>query len=126
MTLIQQAMAQTGEMAAKAGAAAPDPMETFLLNLAVIVIIVMLFYVLLIRPQQKRFREHTDMLSGLGKGARVVTQGGLIGTIEKISGDSNEAVVKLADGVSVTILKSAIAYLHEPQKKEGGAESKKN
>jgi preprotein translocase subunit YajC len=76
-------------------------------NMAMVAILVALFYLLLIKPQQKRFREHSQMLSGLKKGDKIVTGGGLIGVIDKI-GDGVEAVIDLGYGLKVTALRSTI------------------
>ncbi len=75
-------------------------------------IMVVLFYMLLIRPQQKRFKEHAVMLAGLKKGDRVVTGGGLIGTIDTIEGN-DEIVVDLGGGMKVTAVRSTIQKHNE-------------
>ncbi len=88
-------------------AGAPSPMESFMWNIGMVIILVGLFYVLLIMPQQRRFKEHSEMLSGLKKGDRVVTGGGLIGKIEKVV-DDKEVLLDLGNGVKVTALRSMI------------------
>ena len=72
----------------------------------------MIFYVLLIRPQQKRAKEHQTTLDQLKKGDRVVTGGGIIGTISKIEGV--EALVEIADGVKVRVQKASIGAVLTP------------
>lgn len=86
----------------------PTAMEAFMWNMGMVAVLVVLFYVLLIRPQQKRFKEHSVMLQGLKKGDKVVTGGGLIGTIEKITEGSDEVVVALGEGIKVTALRSTL------------------
>ncbi|MGH1404558.1 MAG: preprotein translocase subunit YajC [Alphaproteobacteria bacterium] len=86
---------------------APTPMEAFVWNMGLVVILVGLFYVLLIMPQQRRFKEHSEMLGGLKKGDRVVTGGGLVGKVDKLL-DEKEVVVDLGNGVKVTALRSMI------------------
>lgn len=107
--LIAQAYAATAEateqMEALAGA--PTPGEAFIWNIALVGILVLLFYVLLIMPQQRRFKEHSNMLSELKKGDKVVTGGGLVGKIDKIV-DDREAIVDLGNGLKVTALRSSI------------------
>lgn len=83
--------------------AGPSP----LWNFGMLAVMVVLFYVLLIMPQQKRFKEHRKMLEALKKGDNVVTGGGLVGKIDKIVGD-DELVIDLGSGVKVTALRSTI------------------
>ncbi|PCI56945.1 MAG: preprotein translocase subunit YajC [Alphaproteobacteria bacterium] len=85
----------------------PTPMEAFLWNMGPIVLLVILFYVLLIMPQQRRFKEHSDMLSDLKKGDRVVTGGGLVGKIDTLI-DDKEVLIDLGNGTKVTALRSMI------------------
>ena len=92
---------------------APSAMEAFLWNMGMVAVLVFLFYVLLIAPQQRRFKEHTKMLSALKKGDRVVTGGGLVGVIEKI-GDGDEVVIDLGHGSKVTALRSTLVGRDDP------------
>lgn len=85
----------------------PDTTSILIQNVAMIVLLVVMFYFLLIRPQQKRFKEHKDMIDNLKVGDRVVTAGGLIGTLDKII-DNSEVVVDLGNGVKVTSVRSMI------------------
>ena len=71
-----------------------------------LVIMFGIFYFLLIRPQQKRQREHQAILSRLKKGDRVVTNGGLIGTIYKLT--ENELDIEIADRVKVKVLRQQV------------------
>lgn len=87
--------------------AAPDPAEAIIWNVAFVGLVVFSFYLLLIRPQQKRFKEHADMLGGLKKGDGIVTGGGLVGKIDKLKGD-DQVIVDLGGGLKVTALKSTI------------------
>lgn len=75
---------------------------------------VMLFilYFLMIRPQRKRQRERTDMLSALSKGDHVVTTGGMRGVITLVR--DHEVIVRVADNVTLTFLKSGVARV-EPR-----------
>lgn len=65
-------------------------------------------YLLLIRPQQKKVNEHKKLLSELRRGDKVVTSGGIIGTISKLDGE-DIAIVEIAPDVKVRIAKTAIA-----------------
>ena len=64
------------------------------------------FYFLLIRPQQKRAKEHKAMIEGLKRGDEIVTQGGILGKVTKVGDD--EVVVKLAEGVEVRVVRATI------------------
>ena len=85
-------------------AGAPDTM----LQLLPIVLIFVVFYFLLIRPQQKKMKQHKDMLAALRRGDRIVTGGGIIGTITKVI-DENEVQVEIAEGVRVRVQRPAIS-----------------
>lgn len=73
-----------------------------------LVLIFVVFYFLLIRPQQKKAKEHREVLGNLRRGDRIVTNGGLIGTITRVSNDS-ELIVEIADGVKVRVMRGMIA-----------------
>ncbi len=72
-----------------------------------LVLIMVAFYFFLIRPQQKKSQRHRAMLSSLERGARILTAGGIIGTITKII-DDNELEIEIADNVRVRVLRSTI------------------
>ena len=101
------AATETAAVAAQAMPGAPSATEAFLWNMGLIVILVAMFYVLLILPQQRRFKEHSVMLAQLKKGDRIVTGGGFVGTIDKIVSDE-EVLVDLGGGVKVTALRSSL------------------
>ncbi len=120
--LIASAYASAGTAAQEVGAG-----EAMLWNFGLIGILVIMFYVLLIAPQQKRFKEHRAMLDGLNKGDRVVTAGGLIGKVDKLVEEKDEVVVDLGGGIKVTAVRSTIqTALETPAKKrdEKAAEKK--
>ena len=71
-----------------------------------LILIFVVFYFLLIRPQQKRMKEHRTMLQALRRGDRIVTGGGMIGTITR-AGDE-ELTIEVADGVRVKVLRSTV------------------
>lgn len=73
-----------------------------------LVLIFVVFYFLLIRPQQKKAKEHREMLANIRRGDRVVTNGGLVGTISKVPNDS-ELILEIADGVKVRVMRAMIA-----------------
>ncbi len=84
---------------------APNP----LINLAPIVAIFVIFYFLLIRPQQKQQQEHEVMLKNLKSGDKVLTTGGLYGTITGFKG--NDLEVQFSQTVKLTLARSAVAQV---------------
>lgn len=73
-----------------------------------LILIFAIMYFLLIRPQQKKVKEHAAMVAALRKGDRVVTQGGIIGKVVRVK-DNGELDVEIADGVKVSVIQSTIA-----------------
>ncbi len=73
-----------------------------------LILIFVVFYFLLIRPQQKKMKEHKAMLGAVRRGDKVVTGGGIIGTITKVI-DENEVTVEIADGVKVRVQRGLIS-----------------
>ncbi|AUJ63779.1 preprotein translocase subunit YajC [Aestuarium zhoushanense] len=69
-----------------------------------------IMYFLLIRPQQKKVKEHQAMVAALRRGDQVVTQGGIIGKVSKVK-DDNEIEIEIAAGVNVRIVRSTIAQV---------------
>ena len=69
-----------------------------------------IMYFLLIRPQQKKVKEHQAMVAALSRGDQVVTQGGIIGKVSKVK-DDNEIEIEIAAGVNVRIVRSTIAQV---------------
>jgi preprotein translocase subunit YajC len=96
--LISEAWAQAG-----GGAGGSD----FLVQLFPLILIFVVFYFLLIRPQQAKVKAQREMLGGVKRGDRVVTGGGIIGLVTKVISD-NELQVELAEGVRVRIIKQTI------------------
>ena len=82
-----------------------DTLGTFMFPLLIIGI----FYMLVFRPQQKKMKEHQNMVSNLAKGDEVVTAGGLIGKVTKVKADSNEVEVELAKDVRVNVVQATIS-----------------
>ena len=82
-----------------------DTLGTFMFPLLIIGI----FYMLVFRPQQKKMKQHQNMVNNLAKGDEVVTAGGLIGKVTKIKADSNEVEVELAKDVRVKVVQATIS-----------------
>ena len=79
----------------------------FIFSLLPLVLIFVVFYFLLIRPQQKKLKTHKEMLSNIRRGDRVVTNGGIIGTVVRVT-DDNELSLEIADGVRVRAVRAMI------------------
>ena len=99
--MISLAYAQT------AGAAA-DPTGGLMQMLPLILMFVVLWF-LMIRPQMKKAKEHKALLEALAKGDEVVTQGGLVGKVTKIG--ENYVTVEIAEGTEVVVQKPAIGLV---------------
>lgn len=113
---ITPAYAQT----ASAGAAF-DP--TFFLPLVLIVVV---FYFMLIRPQQKKMKEHRNIISALRRGDKVVTAGGIIGTVSKVVSD-NEIELQIADNVRVRVVRNTVTdVLTKPEPASGDSDGGKD
>lgn len=79
-----------------------------------LVLIFAVFYFLLIRPQQKKMKQHREMLSAVRRGDKIVTGGGIHGTVTKVVDDS-EIVVEIADGVRIRVVRDTVsAVLTKP------------
>ncbi len=74
-----------------------------------IILIFAIMYFLMIRPQQKKMKEHKAMVASLRRGDQVVTQGGIVGKVTKVKEDSNEVEVEIADGVKIRVIQHTIA-----------------
>lgn len=90
----------------------PSEGQALMMNIGMILILGVLFYLLMVRPQQKRFKAHAEMLGGLGKGTKILTQGGLVGVIDQIVSD-HEVRVDVGNGVKVTLMRSYIVGRYE-------------
>ena len=70
-----------------------------------LILIFVIFYFFLIRPQQKKVKEHKLMVENLKRGDKVITSGGIIGTVERII-DGDKAEISITDNVKVEVIKS--------------------
>jgi preprotein translocase subunit YajC len=107
MLMVSDALAQGlfgGGGSAASGS--PNPNMTFILQIAQFLPIIAIFYLLLIRPQQQQAKKLKLMLAALKKGDKVVTSGGLMGTIVGL--DEQKAVLRVGEDVKMEFLKSAI------------------
>ena len=91
---------------AQASASSSD----LLTGIAPILIMLPIFYFLLIRPQQQKARQHSDMVNNVRRGDTVVTSGGILGTVTKVK-DDGELEVEIAKDTRVRVVKSTIAHV---------------
>jgi preprotein translocase subunit YajC len=82
--------------------------QSALIQFLPLVLIFVVFYFLLIRPQQRKAKDQKSMLDALRRGDRVVTGGGIIGTVSRVE-NPEEVTVDIADGVRVRVLRSTIS-----------------
>ncbi|MEZ5754364.1 MAG: preprotein translocase subunit YajC [Paracoccaceae bacterium] len=99
-------MFATPAYAQAAGAGAGSAFASFI----PLILIFAIMYFLLIRPQQKKMKEHKSMVEALRRGDQVVTQGGIVGKVTKVQEDGM-VEVEIADGVKVKVIKGTIAQV---------------
>src|SRR5215218_9386724 len=90
-----------------ASTAAPGGTAAFLLQILPLLLVFVIFYILMIRPQQRRMKEHASTIGAVQKGDEVVTAGGIRGKVTKVADD--EVEVEIAQGVKVRIVKSTLS-----------------
>jgi preprotein translocase subunit YajC len=106
--------------------AAPGVNDIFGMMLPLLLIMVV-FYFLLIRPQQRKMRDHQQMVKNVRRGDTIVTSGGLVGKVAKVV-DDNEVMVDIAENVQVRIMKHALSEVRtkgEPVKQVETAKAAK-
>lgn len=100
--------------------AAPTGGSDMLVSLIPFIGIFVIMYFLILRPQQKRVKQHAEMVNNLRRGDTVVTSGGLIGKITKVI-DAHEVEVQIAEGIKIRQVKSMVTEVRtkgEPVKDE--------
>lgn len=100
-------MFATPALAATAPAAASGGMMAMLVQFAPFILIFVLFYFMLIRPQQKRAKAHQQMVANLKRGDTVVMSNGMMGKVTRV--EEQEAMVEIAQGVNVRVIKAMVA-----------------
>lgn len=88
-------------------------------------LIFVIFYVILIRPQQKRMKQHDQLLSAIKKGDRIITGGGIYGKVVKAD-EGQELVVEIAEGVNITVNRATVRDVVIPQEAAPANSNKKN
>ena len=103
--------------------AAPSP-ASGLMNIMPLILIFGIFYFLLIRPQQKRAKEHQALLQTVTRGDNIVTNGGILGKVVKAADD--ELTIEIAEGTRIKVLRAAIADVRgRPEPANDRASAKK-
>ena len=85
-----------------------------------LILIFGVFYMLLIRPQQKKVKQHREMLNNLRRGDKIITSGGIIGIVNKVA-DNRELLVQVSENVEIKIAPGMVADLYtssETEKKQ--------
>ncbi len=106
--LITEAYAQTGGAAGGSG---------ILLQFLPIILIFVIMYFLILRPQRQRAKQHQEMIANLRRGDTVVTNGGLIAKVSKV--EENELQLEIAEGVRIKVVRSMLTQVRakgEPAK----------
>lgn len=99
---------------------APGGMESLLSSIVPFLLIIVIFYFLILRPQQRKQKERAKLLESIKKGDKVITAGGIHGTVEGL--DDKTLLVKVADNVKMKFERSAVTTIvgvtdTEPEKK---------
>ncbi len=99
---------------AQAAAPAAGGADVFM-SLMPLILIFVVFYFLLIRPQQQKMKQHRAMIDNLKRGDQIVTAGGLIGKITKVEGGDSALTVEIAPNVQVRVVRHTVAdQLNKP------------
>ena len=103
--------------------ASPFGGDSIWVQLLPFVLIFVIMYLLILRPQQKRAKEHQELVKNLRRGDTVITSGGLVGKVTKVV-DDDQIEVEIADGVRVRQMRGMVSGVRakgEPVKDEGGS-----
>jgi preprotein translocase subunit YajC len=97
--------------------------DSMLMSLLPLILIVVIMYFLILRPQQRRVKQHQEMVKNLRRGDTVVTSGGLVGKVTKVV-DDDQIEVEITEGVRVRQMRQMVSDVRakgEPVKDEGGS-----
>jgi len=108
MFFTKEAFAQTA--GAAQSALSTNDLGSMASSMLPLFLILVVFYLFVIRPQNKRVEEHRVMINNLKKGDKIVTSGGIVGKVKKIVNDA-EIVIEISDGVDINIMRSAIVSI---------------
>ena len=125
MTVLSSASIALSQFAAPLAFAPPPDGEgggNPFVGLLPLILIMAIFYFLVIRPQQKRHKEHQQMVQSLSRGDRVLTNGGLYATVQDVHDD--KLVVVISEGVKVEVAKNSVSGVVAGKGKKGGEDKK--
>ncbi len=108
LDIINSALAQEA-----VSTAAKQP--SIIASMAPLLLIFAVFYFFIIRPQQRKLRDHQDLLNGISKGDKVVTSGGIYGSVARLDNEENLLELEIADKIQIKIRKEAIAEVIKPK-----------
>ena len=126
---IDNAFADTDTMTMQDSEGVPDTpsaIESGLTSLVPMVLIFVVFYFLLIRPQEKKRRAQEALVTGVRKGEEVLTNTGIYGVVTKIDDSDNTVMVRIADNVEVKMLKNSITNIVSRSKESATSDKKAN
>lgn len=106
-----------------AHAAETPSMQQGFMQFVPFVLIFVVFYFMIIRPEKKRQQKHKDMVENAKKGEKVITTSGILGTIKNIKEDI--VSIEIAENVQIDIMKTAISTIIEDEKKKAKTSAKK-
>ena len=107
---ISDAIAQSTE------AVAATPNEFSFSSFVPLILIFVIFYFLIIRPQTKKMKDHQQMVNNLKSGNKVVTSGGIVGVVKDVFEKDNQVEVEIADNVRIRILKQYVTEIVTDEK----------
>ena len=126
---IDNAFADTDTMTMQDSEGVPDTpsaIESGLTSLVPMVLIFVVFYFLLIRPQEKKRRAQEALVTGVRKGEEVLTNTGIYGVVTKIDDSDHTVMVRIADNVEVKMLKNSITNIVSRSKESATSDKKAN
>jgi preprotein translocase subunit YajC len=106
MSFVTEAYAENTASATPANGAPQSDLVGFLTPFLLIFVV---FYFLILRPQQKKFKTHQAMIAGVRRGDKVVTSGGIVGKVAKVNVESGTVQVEISENVEVEVIASTIA-----------------
>jgi preprotein translocase subunit YajC len=86
-------------------------MDGTVIQFVPLILVFLIMYFLLIRPQQKKLKEHQALIAALRRGDQVVTAGGIVGRVTRVKDNENEIDVEIASGVNVRVVRSTITQV---------------
>ena len=118
---ISEALAQTSGAGGAGGGFSMDALQQFL----PIILIMVVFYFLMLRPQQKKAKALRDMVNNLRRGDRVMLQGGIFGKVANVpAANETELMIEIADKVQIKVTRGAVAEVLEKSQPVAASEDK--